>query len=102
MSEALLVLQEWQPSFLDVLFLLVIVSAVVFLVFEHRKRRKVLNSRHDKIMKFIDRKGRTTTPDAARLLKVSEDTALRELAKLVDMKILKRKGAGSNVSYVKR
>ena len=51
-----------------------------------------LNDRQLKAVKFVKEKGQITNKDYREISHVSKPTATRDLAKLVDMKILKQKG----------
>ena len=51
-----------------------------------------LNERQLQAVKYVKEKGRITNKEYREINNVSKPTATRDLAKLVDMKILKQKG----------
>ncbi|MBU0687734.1 MAG: helix-turn-helix domain-containing protein [Candidatus Margulisbacteria bacterium] len=58
-----------------------------------------LSERQKHIIRYIQKKGRITTSSCSDLLKVSNDTALRELLKLKKKKIIKSNGIGRSMHY---
>lgn len=102
MQEVLIVSQDWRIGLLDILALIVFSVVVLLFIFDYLKRKKTINGRHKAILKYLGETGKITTSEVSRLLKVSEDTALRELTKLVEMKVLCRGGSGRSVYYAKR
>jgi len=101
MPEVLVVFESWKLSLLDIVFLIVLFAVIVIIILEFLKKKN-LNHRHEKILKFIDKKGKITTSEASKLLKVSEDTALRELTKLIEMRVIRSEGSGRSVHYVRK
>lgn len=60
---------------------------------------KELNTRQRKIIEYLMKKRTITRKECMNLLNVSKDTAFRELLKLCEKELLKRKGKGRNVFY---
>lgn len=58
-----------------------------------------LSERQKHIIRYIQKEGRITTSSCAVLLKVSNDTALRELSELKKKRIIKPKGIGRAMYY---
>lgn len=67
-----------------------------------KERRIELTPRQKKVLTYLKREGRITTSLCAGLLKVSSDTALRELTKLIQLEMITRKGRGKGVHYTLR
>jgi len=65
-----------------------------------KKEELMLTDRQKQIVEFIREQGRITTKKCAALLKISPDTALRELAQLKENGLLQRKGIGRGIYYV--
>lgn len=59
-----------------------------------------LTGRQREILNFLEKERRITTSRCAHLLKVSNDTALRELSKLKSLKLIQQRGVGRGVYYV--
>ncbi|MGQ9534930.1 MAG: ATP-binding protein [bacterium] len=59
-----------------------------------------LNERDRKVIEYIKKVGKITTSSCAKLLKVSTDTALRELVRLKSMGLITKKGSGRITYYV--
>jgi len=64
------------------------------------EERYVLNKRQREIIDYIKRNGRITTSECASLLKVSNDTSLRELSKLMFLGLIDKEGVGRGTYYV--
>lgn len=67
--------------------------------FEVRKERHILTERQKNILRYLRREERVTASSCARLLEVSNDTALRELSHLRKLQLIKKKGIGRGVYY---
>lgn len=66
-----------------------------------KDRELKLSERQKEILDFIGKNGRISTSQCARLLNVSNDTALRELSKLKSLGFITRKGRGKGIYYVR-
>ena len=65
------------------------------------KEQKIpLNERQKIIIDYIKKNGRITTSECAGLLKISTDTALRELSQLMSLDLIERKGVGRGIYYI--
>jgi len=58
-----------------------------------------LSPRQKKILGYIKREKRITTGLCAKFLRISSDTALRELTKMSKLGIITRKGKGKGIYY---
>jgi len=78
------------------------VLVTLFSTKERFEEKKVLelSGRQKKIMKYLEMNKRITTGTCAKLLNVSNDTALRELSKLKSLGIILRRGIGRGIYYV--
>jgi len=59
-----------------------------------------LTKRQREIITYIKKNGRITTSECANLLKVSNDTSLRELNKLRSLNLIDKKGVGRGTYYI--
>ena len=59
-----------------------------------------LTDRQKKIIEYISEKGKITTRETKKALRVPDRTAIKELQKLVELKIIQSKGEGRGVHYV--
>jgi len=59
-----------------------------------------LTDRQKKIIEYINEKGKITTSEAKKILRVLDRTAVRELQKLVELKIIQSEGEGRGVHYI--
>jgi len=59
-----------------------------------------LTKRQRGIIEYITKNGRITTSECASLLKVSNDTSLRELTRLRSLGLIDRKGVGKVTYYM--
>lgn len=66
-----------------------------------KEERPELSERQKEILGFIEKNGRITVSQCAKLLDVSNDTVLRELSKLKSLRFITRKGTGRGVYYVR-
>ena len=64
------------------------------------EEKYALNKRQREIIEYIKKNGRITTSECASLLKVSNDTSLRELSKLKSLGLIDKKSVGRGVYYV--
>ncbi len=64
------------------------------------EKKDILDKRQREIINFIEKNGKITTIQCADLLNVSNDTALRELSKLIFTGLIERKGVGRGIFYV--
>jgi len=64
------------------------------------EEKYILNRRQREIIDYIKKNGRITTNECAGLLKVSNDTSLRELSSLKFLGLIDKKGAGRGTYYV--
>ena len=53
-----------------------------------------------KIVEFMNTQGKVTNKDLQALFKISAQAVHKELARLVDLKVIKLEGAGRSVYYV--
>lgn len=65
-----------------------------------KKGQIALTERQMKIVEFINQNGRITNRDVREMFKISDRAALKEIAKLVDLKVIKSEGKGRSLSYV--
>jgi ATP-dependent DNA helicase RecG len=59
-----------------------------------------LNKRQKKLIDFIRNRGSVTTTEYSKKFEITRKTAVRDLNKLIELNIIERIGAGSNVYYV--
>ena len=59
-----------------------------------------LSDKQMKIVEFMNAQGKVTNKDLQALFKISAQAVHKELARLVDLKVIKREGAGRSVYYV--
>ncbi|MEA2016617.1 MAG: Fic family protein [Actinomycetota bacterium] len=65
------------------------------------KRGQVaLTERQMKIIEFINQNGRIRNRDIREMFEISDRAALKEIRKLLDLKVVKTEGKGRNLSYV--
>ena len=64
------------------------------------KTQIALTDKQMKIVEYINAHGRVTNKDLQRLFKISAQAIHKELAKLVDMKVIKSQGAGRSLYYI--
>lgn len=53
-----------------------------------------------KIVEFINQNGRITNRDVRDMFKISDRAALKEVRKLLDLKVIKAEGKGRSLNYV--
>jgi len=77
---------------------------VLKLSLEKRKKEEkgqiALTERQMKIIEHLQRNGRITTGDMAKMFGVTRQAALKELSKLVEMEVIKPEGKGRGAHYV--
>ncbi len=77
---------------------------VLKLSLEKRKKEEkgqiALTERQMKIIEHLQRNGRITTGDMAKMFGVTRQAALKELSKLVEMEVIKLEGKGRGAHYV--
>lgn len=59
-----------------------------------------LTERQMKIVEFMTQRGRITNRDVQGMFKISDRAALKEIRKLVDLKVIKAEGGGRSLHYV--
>jgi len=65
------------------------------------KRGQVaLTERQMKIIEFINQNGRIRNRDVREMFKISDRAALKEIRKLLDLKVVRTEGKGRSLSYV--
>ncbi len=53
-----------------------------------------------RIVEFINQNSRITSRDVREMFKISDRAALKEITKLVNLKVIKPEGKGRSLSYV--
>jgi len=59
-----------------------------------------LTERQMRIIEFINQNGKITNKNLREMLKISDRAALKEIRKLLDLKVIKTEGKGRSLSYV--
>ena len=67
---------------------------------KEEKGQIALTERQMKIIEYLQRNGRITTGDLAKMFNVTRQAALKELSKLVEMEVIKLEGKGRGAHYV--
>ena len=65
-----------------------------------RKGQIALTEKQMKIIEFINQNGRITNKDLREMLRISDRAALKEIRKLLDLKVIKTEGKGRSLGYV--
>ncbi|NQT67532.1 MAG: Fic family protein [Actinobacteria bacterium] len=65
-----------------------------------RRGQIALTERQMKIIEFINQNGRITNKDLREMLMISDRAALKEIRKLLDLKVIKSEGKGRSLGYV--
>lgn len=65
-----------------------------------RRGQIALTERQMKIIEFINQNGRITNKDVREMLRISDRAALKEIRKLLDLKVIKTEGKGRSLGYV--
>ena len=81
------------------------VKAKVLALSQGRRRRMhtgqvALTERQMRIVEFLQNRGRMTNKDLRTMLKVSRQAALKELAKLIHLGVIRSQGRGRSLHYV--
>ncbi len=61
-----------------------------------------LTEKQMRIVEFINQNGRITNRNLREMFKISDRGALKEISKLLDLKVIKTEGKGRNLGYVLR
>lgn len=99
-------LTQWLEYFTDGVLLSIskIKEKVVRLSLEkHKKESKgqvALTERQMKIIEILQKNGKITAGDAAKVFKITRQAALKELNKLVKLEVIKLEGKGRGANYV--
>jgi Fic family protein len=64
------------------------------------KGQIALTERQMKIVEFINQNGKITNRNVREMFKISDRAALKEIRKLVDLKVIKSEGKGRSLSYI--
>lgn len=64
-----------------------------------RRGQVALTERQMQVVEFINRNGKVTNTDMREMFKISDRAALKEIRKLVDLKVLKPQGKGRSLYY---
>jgi Fic family protein len=67
---------------------------------KNQKGQIALTNRQMKIIEHMQREGRITATDAAKIFKITRQAALKELNKLATMKVIKLKGSKRGAHYI--
>lgn len=59
-----------------------------------------LTERQMRVVEFINRNERITNRNVREMFKISDRAALKEVRKLLDMRVIKAEGKGRSLSYV--
>jgi len=59
-----------------------------------------LTERQMRIIEFINQNGRIRNKDIREMFRISDRAALKEIRKLLDLKVVKTEGKGRSLSYV--
>lgn len=65
-----------------------------------KKGQIALTERQMKIVEFINQNGKITNRDAREMFKISDRAVLKEIKKLVNLKVIKTEGKGRSSGYV--
>lgn len=65
-----------------------------------KKGQVALTERQMRIVEFINQNGRITNRSVREMLKISDRAALKEIRKLVDLKVIEPEGKGRSLGYV--
>jgi len=65
-----------------------------------RKGQIALTGKQMRVVEFINQNSRITNRDVREMFKISDRAALKEITKLVDLKVIKPEGKGRSLSYV--
>ena len=99
-------LTDWLEYFTEGVLISIskVKERVLQLSLEKRKKEEkgqiALTERQMKIIEHLQRNGRITTGDMAKMFGVTRQAALKELSKLVEMEVIKLEGKGRGAHYV--
>ena len=99
-------LTDWLEYFTEGVLISIskVKEKVLKLSLEKRKKEEkgqiALTERQMKIIEHLQRNGRITTGDMAKMFGVTRQAALKELSKLVELEVIKLEGKGRGAHYV--
>lgn len=99
-------LTDWLEYFTEGVLISIskVKEKVLKLSLEKRKKEEkgqiALTERQMKIIEHLQRNGRITTGDMAKIFGVTRQAALKELSKLIELEVIKPEGKGRGVHYV--
>ena len=99
-------LTDWLEYFTEGVLISIskVKERVLQLSLEKRKKEEkgqiALTERQMKIIEHLQRNGRITTGDMAKMFGVTRQAALKELSKLVELEVIKLEGKGRGAHYV--
>jgi Fic family protein len=105
-SQAILDLTKWVEYFVEGVYVSVqeVKERVIRLSSERLRKTKkgqiALTERQMQIVEFINQHAKITNKDMQKLFKISDRAALKEIKKLVNLKVVKAEGKGRSLHYV--
>ena len=99
-------LTEWLSYFVDgvAVSITAIREKVVKLSSERMRAKKkgqiALTERQMRVVEFINQNGRITNRDIRDMFKLSDEGALKETKKLIELNVIKSKGKGRSLHYI--
>ena len=105
-NQSTLDLTKWLEYFTEGVYISVqaVKERVIRLSSERLRKAKrgqiALTERQMRIVEFINIHGKITNRDMRRMFKISDRAVLKEINKLVDLKVVKRLGKGRSLHYV--
>jgi len=105
-NQATLDLTKWLEYFVEGVYVSVqeVKTRVIRLSSERLRKSKegqiALTERQMQIVEFINAHGKIANKDIRKMFKISDRAALKEISKLVDLKVVKSKGKGRSLHYV--
>ena len=99
-------LTDWLEYFTEGVLISIskVKEKVLKLSLEKRKKEEkgqiALTERQMKIIEHLQRNGRITTGDMAKMFGVTRQAALKELSKLVELEVIKLEGKGRGAHYI--
>jgi len=105
-NKATLDLTKWLEYFVEGVYVSVqeVKTRVIRLSSERLRKSKegqiALTERQMQIVEFINAHGKIANKDIRKMFKISDRAALKEISKLVDLKVVKSKGKGRSLHYV--
>ena len=67
---------------------------------EAKERQIVLTERQMRIIEFINQNGKVSNRDVKEMFKLSDEGALKEIKKLINLYIIKSEGKGRALQYI--